>query len=56
MNPTCLTRLDRFRPAVAVTIEYDPLRDEGERYADRLEEAEVTMVWHRYAGTIHGFL
>ena len=24
--------------------------------ADRLEEAEVTMVWHRYAGTIHGFL
>ena len=39
-----------------VTAGYDPLRDEGECYADRLEEAGISVIRHRYPSTIHGFL
>lgn len=43
-------------PAIVVTAGYDPLRDEGERYADRLAHDGVTVVRHSYPSTIHGFL
>jgi acetyl esterase len=43
-------------PAVVVTAEFDVLRDDGLRYADRLEEAGVPVIRHHYADTIHGFL
>ncbi len=42
-------------PATVLTAEFDPLRDEGERYAKRLTEADVPTTMTRYDGLVHGF-
>jgi acetyl esterase/lipase len=40
--------------AYVSTMEFDPLRDEGIRYAMGMLEAGVSVELHNYAGTFHG--
>jgi len=56
-SPTVATDdlLKRMPPAIVITAQFDPLRDEGEAYGRRLVENGVNCTITRYNGAFHGF-
>jgi acetyl esterase len=56
VSPLHAPDLYELPPAVVVTAEHDPLRDEGDRYAGRLAAAGVPVIHRCEAGLAHGFV
>ncbi len=54
-SPLLAARLDGLAPALVLTAGFDPLRDEGFEYVDRLRDAKVPVEHHCAERLIHGF-
>jgi len=55
-SPIIVEDLRDLPPAFLLTVEFDPLRDEGNAYARRLIDAGVPTEHHELPGTIHGIM
>ena len=56
VSPLLALDLSGLPPAVVVTAEHDPLRDEGDAFAARLAAAGVAVRHRCEAGLVHGFI
>lgn len=55
-SPIMAEDVSDLPPALVITAGFDPLRDEGKHYADRLQAAAVQVEYVCFESTIHGFM
>jgi acetyl esterase len=56
VSPIREKNLENLPAALIITAEYDPMRDEGELFAENLKKSGVHVETKRYEGATHGFL
>ena len=56
VSPMLAEDFTRLPAALVITAEFDPLRDEGDAYAEWLRQAGVYVDYQCYAGTVHAFM
>ena len=54
-SPARVKTLAGLPPAYVLTAGADPLRDEGDEYAQRLKQAGVAVTYRTFPGQFHGF-
>src|SRR3546814_9958177 len=55
LSPMFADNLAALPPALIITADIDPLRDDGARYARKLNDAGVRAKYINYEGMPHGF-
>lgn len=55
-SPLFAKNISGLPPAFILTAGFDPLRDEGKAYAQKLTDAGVAVKYHCYDDMIHGFI
>lgn len=56
VSPGCVPDVSGLPPTLILIAECDPLRDSGERFADRLARAGVPVTCVRFPSTVHDFI
>ncbi|ASK63384.1 alpha/beta hydrolase [Virgibacillus phasianinus] len=54
-SPLLYSNHENLPPTLIMTAQYDPLRDVGKAYAEKLEENGIDVYYRNYEGLIHGF-